>query len=149
MTDGTPKCRVVRISGPGTRQYVRMPETMAESSTRLLREGKNPLHVRLRVLLADKGIDGSTCVLAAFFPDDTNMEFGVVVTPERQVYEFDFYYGPGDLTNRVATAYIGDWRDSSDWWQSSPSRGYVEDALSMLDRPRLPTPPVDRLGLSH
>jgi hypothetical protein len=110
-----------------------MPETMAESSTRLLREAKDPLYVRLRVLLADKGIDASTCVLAAFFPDDTNMEFGVVVTPERQVYEFDLYYGPGNLTNQVATAYFGDWRDRSGWWEASPSRGDVEDAMRMLE----------------
>lgn len=112
---------------------MRMPETMAESSTRLLREGKDPLYVRLRALLADKGIDPSTCVLAAFFPDDTNMEFGVVVTPERQVYEFDLYHGPGDLTNQVATAYLGDWRDRSRWWEASPSRGDVEDAMRMLE----------------
>jgi hypothetical protein len=62
------------------RPYVRIPATMAESSTRLLREGNDPLYVGLRALLADRRIDVSTCVLAAFFPDDTNMEFGVVVT---------------------------------------------------------------------
>ena len=99
-----------------------------------MRESGDPLFVRLREILAEKGVNPSSSVLAAFFPDDTNMEFGVVVTPERRVYEFDLHYGPGDLLNQVSTALISAWRDRTDWWPSTPSRTDIEDAMAMLDR---------------
>ncbi|MDQ6949649.1 MAG: hypothetical protein M3256_26220 [Actinomycetota bacterium] len=84
--------------------------------------------------LAARGINEHTSVLAAFFPDDVDVDFGVVVTPERRVYEFDLRYGAGDLTTQVATATITDWRDRTDWWQSTPSRRSIEDALVLLGR---------------
>ena len=107
---------------------------MAQASTRLLRAGADPLYAKLRDLLSMKGVDPSTCVLAAFFPDDTNMEFGVVVTPDHHVYEFDLVYGSGDVAAAVEGAYFGDWRDRTAWWPSTPSRADIEEAMAMLDR---------------
>jgi hypothetical protein len=37
-----------------------------------------------------------------------NMEFGVVVTPDRAVFEFDLHYGTGDLTHQAETAFVSD-----------------------------------------
>ena len=107
---------------------------MAEASTRLLRESNDPLWVRLRALLAERDVDVSRSALAVFFPDDTNMEFGVVVTPDRQVYEFDLHYGSGDLAKQAATATIADWRDRTEWWRSMPSRSDIEEAFRIIDR---------------
>jgi hypothetical protein len=107
-------------------------ESMAEASTRLLREATDPLYVRLRSQLAERGIDVDQSALAAFFPDDGNMEFGVVVTPDRRVFEFDLHYGKGDLRQQTDTATITDWRDRTEWWSSTPSRADVEDAFRLL-----------------
>lgn len=107
---------------------------MAEASTRLLRGSSDPLYARVRQLLTERGVDVEHSALAAFFPDDTNMEFGVVVTPDRRVYEFDLHYGKGDLTQQVAPAQITDWRDRTDWWRDMPRRTDVEDAMRLLDR---------------
>src|SRR3954463_11892375 len=105
---------------------------MAEASTLLLRESDEPLFVRLRELLDDRGIDVGRSALARIFPDDADMEFGVIVTPDRRVYEFDLHYGKGDLATQVATATITDWRDRTEWWESTPSRSDIEDAFRLL-----------------
>lgn len=109
-----------------------VPESTAEASTRLLREGDEPVYARLRILLAERGLDASKVALATFFPDDTDMEFGVVVTPDRHVYEFDLHYGGGDLRHQAETAMITSWRDRTDWWDSTPHRQEIEDALRLL-----------------
>ena len=126
------KCRSARIHRCGIGHYVQVTESMAEASTRLLRESDDPLWARLRMLLAERGIDPSRCALGALFPDDTDMEFGVVVTPDRAVFEFDLHHGTGDLTHQAETAFVSDWRNITDWWESSSSRQYVEDALPLL-----------------
>lgn len=71
-----------------------LTESMAQSATRLLRESQDALFVRLRELPRDRDIHVETSALAAFFPDDVDLEFGVVVTAEGRVYEFDLVYPP-------------------------------------------------------
>lgn len=88
---------------------------------------------RLRELLRLRDIDPNTAVLADFFPDDTDLEFGVLLTPEGRVYEFDFTYGPrGDIKSKSATAVISDWSDMTDRWRDRPYRDQVEAALPLL-----------------
>ena len=60
------------------------------------------------------------------------MEFGVVVTEDRHVYEFDLVYGPGDLTRQAETARVSEWRDVTAWWASKPARKDIEEAFSLL-----------------
>ncbi|HEX6393426.1 MAG TPA: hypothetical protein VFZ97_08285 [Acidimicrobiales bacterium] len=111
-----------------------MDEDVATQSTRLLRESDDPVWVRLRELLTAKGLEPGRIALADFFPDDTDMEFGIAVTPEGHVYEFDFRYGKGDLRTAAATATISDWRDRTDWWRDTPSRQQIEAAFRLLAR---------------
>jgi hypothetical protein len=71
---------------------------------------------------------------ADLFPDDVGQEFGVLVTTERRVFTFVFYYGRrGDLNAQVAEALIRGWNDITTWWQASPYHANVSDALRMLD----------------
>lgn len=43
------------------------------------------------------------------------------------------YYGRrGDLASQAAEAVIGEWNEITDWWQASPYRAQVCDALQML-----------------
>lgn len=107
---------------------------MAETCTQLLRESGEPLYVRLRSQLTERGIDVQASVLATFFPDDADLEFGVVVTPESRVYEFDLRYGAGQLTKQVATATITRWQNRTDRWRESPSAQDVEAALVLVAR---------------
>jgi hypothetical protein len=115
------------------REHQIVNETTAEASTRLLRGSDNLVYVRLRSLLSERGIEVNRSVLATFFPDDTNMEFGVLVTPDRRVYEFDLHHGGGDLRSQAVMAVITDWRDRTEQWDSTPHRRDIEDALRLID----------------
>jgi hypothetical protein len=112
-----------------------MKKSVAELSTELLRSSEDPLWSRLRQLLTEHGVDISTDILADLFPDDVDQEFGVVVTKERKVATFVFHYGrQGDLKAQAATGTIHYWNNISAWWQASPYRAQVEDAIGLLDR---------------
>jgi len=50
------------------------------ASTRLLRGSDEPLFQRLRALLSERDVDPQAAILAEFFPDDVDQEFGLVVT---------------------------------------------------------------------
>jgi len=108
----------------------------AVESTRLLRGDDDPMWARLRTLMTERGFDPQRVALATFFPDDTNTEFGVVVTPAGEVYEFDLVYGKGDLTQQAATATITDWRDRTEWWRDTPHRNEIESAFRLLAEER-------------
>lgn len=109
-----------------------MSESMARSSTRLLRESDEPLFRRLRVLLAERGIDSGRSALAALFPDDTDMEFGVVVAQDKRVYEFQLHYAKGDIAHAVEGATITAWDDRSAWWDSDPFSSDIREAMELI-----------------
>lgn len=52
----------------------------ARTMTQLMRTNNDPFWDRLRFLLHERGIDTDTAILADCFPDDTDFEYGVVVT---------------------------------------------------------------------
>jgi hypothetical protein len=71
-------------------------------------------------------------VLAQFFPDDVDQEFGVLVTASRGVFTFVLHYGRrGDLTTQAQTASLHGWDNISDRWESSPYSQYVHEALAL------------------
>lgn len=109
-----------------------MAETTAQACTRLLRESSDPLYVRLRTLLGERGLDAGRVALATLFPDDTHLELGVVVTADGRVHEFELYYGSGDLGGQARTATIPVWCDRTEQWRDSPYRDDVVDALALL-----------------
>jgi hypothetical protein len=97
-----------------------------------MRSDESPLWSRLRELLRERGFDPNQVALATLFPDDTNMEFGILVTRDEHVYEFDLIYGKGDLNHQAASAFITDWRDRTEWWRDTPRRGDIELAVQLL-----------------
>ena len=107
---------------------------VAELSTHLLRTDEGPLWSRLRKLLDERGLDPNSVALADLLPDDTDMEFGIIVTPEGDVYEFDLVYGNGDLEEQAASATIADWRDVTAWWRDAPHRAEIDAALRLLGK---------------
>jgi hypothetical protein len=106
---------------------------VARLSTELLRTSGDPIWTRLRELLRQRDIDPITAVVADFFPDDVDLEFGVLLTPDGHVYEFDFTYGSrGDIKTKTATGQISDWREMTDRWRDRPYRNQIEAAIPLL-----------------
>ena len=100
--------------------------------TGLLRSNEYPLWKRLRELLPERGVDPATAVLAEMFPDDTMLEFGVLVTAAGEVFEFDFVYGRGDIKTQMASGTIHNWERHTDDWRDRPYRTSVAAAFEIV-----------------
>lgn len=111
-----------------------MADAGAEVETRLLRTDDDPFWVRLRELVTQRGIDPQQAALAISFPDDSNLEFGILVTPDLDVYEFDFVYGLGDIKTSIRTGTLAAWNRTTDRWRERPFRADVEAAMAIIDR---------------
>ena len=108
----------------------------ASPDTVLLREGTEPEYARLRTLLAKRGLDPDAVALATFFPDDGHLHFGIVVTAEGRVFEFDFVYeGPGDIRTSVANAVLSEWEETTGTWRDRPFGDAVGEAIEFLAGP--------------
>lgn len=96
--------------------------------TRLMRASPFSLWVRLRELLADRGLIISGAVLVYLFPDGGDSETGVVLSDGGRVYEFGIGY------NRMKegsdrSAVIEHWNDITSCWQVHPLRSEIADAF--------------------
>ncbi len=100
-----------------------------ELHTALLRESPDPLYARFRELLSERGIDPSTSTLAESFPDDSQFEFGIVVTADRRVYQFGFDY----LHKPVREGTFTEWTDLTNTWQSSNYSNPIGRAVRLLN----------------
>lgn len=100
--------------------------------TDLLRQGADPLWRRLRAVLAEKSIRLEATALAFSSEEGPQIEFGVIVTAGRKVYQYV-----------VAGDELTEWNDLSARWKSSPYQKDIRKALAFLDAP-VAAPQVDR-----
>ena len=99
--------------------------------TALMRTSSEPLWVRLRNLLLEKGMDPQTILLADFFSDDSSFEFGLLVAPDRRCIQFGFDY----LHKSVAEGVFSEWEDLTDRYQATPYHQEFTVALNMIGTP--------------
>lgn len=68
-------------------------------------------------------------MVATSFPDDLDFEFGILVTPDRRVFQYGYSYrGQAEDGGRLT-----EWRDETDRWQSRPNAADVAAAMAVLD----------------
>ena len=96
--------------------------------TELLRDSPDPMWVRLRQLLGERGISPFTTIVATSFPDDTAFEFGVLVTSDYRVYQFGLDY----LHKSVDQAVLTEWVDLTERHASTKYSEDVAEALEYL-----------------
>ena len=84
--------------------------------TSALLHGDDVLWDRLRVLLQERGIAPDDALLLDLFPDDTKLEFGLLITPDGRCISFDFDY----LDREIADGVFSGWSDLTDRWQATP-----------------------------
>ena len=99
-----------------------------ELFTKLLRTSADPLWARHRELLIGRGIDPRTSILAESFPDDTNFEFGILVTADGRVIQFGLDY----LDKDVDEGEFSEWEDITDRYLDSPYSDSASTAVEML-----------------
>lgn len=106
-----------------------MEDLEIRENTRLLQESDEPLWVRLRDLIREKGINPQQVILAYSYPEDLHFEFGVVVTPEARVFQYGFDY----LHQSISDGVFSEWEELTDRYETSPYRNQVAAALCMAD----------------
>jgi hypothetical protein len=85
------------------------------------------------MLIAD-GFEPRDVALATLFEDDVNMEFGILVSRESRVYEFELHYGAmGDLKHQLETAFLWGWTEHTDDWHDRPFSDDVRNAIDLLE----------------
>jgi len=122
-----------RVSTALTGDNLPVAESVPTASTRLLRGSDEPLFQRLRALLTERDVDSQTAILADFFPDDVDQEFGLVVTQDRRVIQFVLHLGRlGDLKRQAADAVICEWNDITSRWDATPHAPTIRTALDLV-----------------
>ena len=96
--------------------------------TRLIRTDEGPYWSRLRELLWDKKIDPSQTALAVSFENDENCEYGVLVTADERVVEFEVIWPDGATGDGV----LGMWVDITTNWSRHGFAADIEWTLSFV-----------------
>jgi len=96
--------------------------------TASLRADSGPLWARIRWLLEDRGVDASKSLLLDFFTDDSDLYWGLIVTPEGRAFQFDFDY----LRRQPAEGRFSSWEDVTEATGFAHA-GPVELGLSRLE----------------
>ena len=96
--------------------------------TDLLRSDDNPFWRRLRALLKLRGYDPQKLVVMYSFEDDDHREFGVVVTPEKEVFTYDFDYRYRNISQGV----ISRWQKATEKYSHKPYAGDFDTALRLF-----------------
>jgi hypothetical protein len=94
-------------------------------NTKTMKESDQPLWVRIRELLQQKGLDPAGVVLAYSYPEDLNFEYGIIVTADEQVFQYGFDY----LHKNISDGIFTEWNDITANYQSSPYKYLIEKAL--------------------
>ena len=104
-------------------------EDQIVQGTRLLREDDHPLWIRLRECLTERGVDVGSALLAISFPDDSALEFGIIVTGDDEVYEYEFDW----LHKPIEEGVLRAWRrpPSGPWGYEGPWHEEVDAALAL------------------
>ena len=104
------------------------PEEGIEEQTRALRSSRGGWWPKVRELLRERGVEPDRSALAEWFPDDTQDEFGVVVTRDGLVFAFDYCYFHRPLDQ----GWIANWRDLTTTWPDGPYHEAIARAAKFL-----------------
>jgi hypothetical protein len=92
---------------------------------KLLHKSSDPMWVKIRSLLAEKGIDPQSSILVEVFPDDYHLVFGLIITSDNFVYKFDYNY----RERAVDDGSFSKWSDLSDNYENTPYAKLIKNAL--------------------
>jgi len=100
----------------------------ARNLTQMLRSDPRPYWTRVRELFRSRGVSPEEAVIADTFPDDVDFVFGVVISQNRRVFQFDFEHYEKDVEDGNFTA----WRDVTDSYLDKTYALEVQAGLEML-----------------
>ena len=96
-----------------------------ENLTLRLRASSDPLAVRLRELLQEKDIEPAWTTVAEWRDDPKGLDFGILVTEGKKVFQFVLARGEKGLDEAV----FSEWRDLTDEYQELPLASKIRRAV--------------------
>jgi hypothetical protein len=102
----------------------------AKESTQWLRTSPDPIATRLRILLNERRLNPEMLVLADCFPDDGQLWFGLLVTPDSKCIQFDFEYWHKSVEQGV----FSEWVDLTDRFRDTAYRDRFSAAIELIGK---------------
>lgn len=104
-------------------------ESIQELTT-ILRESGVALVKGIRICLEKKGVDLNRIIVAEWFPDDVDFEYGIIVDSNKNVFQFGYDYhkkneGEGEFL---------EWQDITSNWKDIPLNKNIEIALMNYEK---------------
>ncbi|MEU3404623.1 hypothetical protein ABZ766_11830 [Streptomyces sp. NPDC006670] len=93
-----------------------------------MRQHRGGLWVRLRELMAERGLAPADAVLVYLFPDGPCTETGVLLSDSGRVYDFELMYDR-EKAGADRWAHISSWHDITDRWQTAALSREISDAF--------------------
>ena len=101
--------------------------------TWMLRRSLEYEYPRLRALMSAKGVDAERCVLVDYFQDDVALSYGLLITPDARVIEFDYCWvlsrEPRACENEGV---FSQWEDITSNWRDSAHSTTIRVGLGLL-----------------
>ncbi len=83
---------------------------------------------RIGILLRDKGVDPGTVICVKIFPDTRFPESGIVITPQKKIYQFGF--NPSFFSPHQAV--FDDWHDLTERYSNHQWRDEILAGLMLV-----------------
>lgn len=106
-------------------------DAQIREQTALLQSSTEPLWVRIRYLLEEKGLSAATSALAYSYPEDLHFELGVLVTSDGRVYQYGFDYLHQDISHGT----FSEWNELTKTYRQSPYHRQIQQAMQLLKGP--------------
>ena len=98
--------------------------------TTILRESEDALVKGVRSCLKKKGLEPNNIIVAEWFPDDVDFEYGIVVDSKNQVFQFGYDYHD----KNASEGEFSEWLDITNNWKEIPLCQSVEIALKNYEK---------------
>lgn len=98
--------------------------------TTILRESHDALVRGIRARLKEKGVEPSNLIVAEWFPDDDQFEYGIVVDASGKVFQFGYNY----FNKTEDNGEFSEWHELTSKWSDIPLHESIEIALKNYEK---------------
>ena len=96
--------------------------------TNWFRSTSHPMYSKIRELLIERNIDPYTSVLVEIFSDDTCFEYGIVITKDREIFQFGYDY----LRKNNYEGEFTEWEDLTQIYKTRNWHKDIECGLTLV-----------------
>ncbi len=98
--------------------------------TTILRKSEDSLVKGIRACLMKMGVEPSSVIVAEWFPDDVDFEYGIIVDSNKKIFQFGYDYHK----NNEGDGEFSEWHDITSSWKDIPLNQRVEIVLKNYEK---------------